>query len=483
MHEILTPFENVAASQPGWPAACDQSLSLDYRTFQALACGLAGQIVGRTGKPHVGVLLPTSVAGALSIFACWYAGRVPVPLNFLLTPPELARVIADADIDLVVTIDTFAKALSASQADALLMAGKTTLIPGSRAAPSATAEELATLIYTSGTSGDPKGVRLTFGNLMRNARACIEHVRLTPDQVFLSVLPQFHSFGFTAMTMLPLILGASVHYLPRFSPAAVVSTIAEKRVSVFMAVASMYAALAKIRSADPAMLQTLGLAVSGGEALPVAVGRAFAEKFGVEICEGYGLTETSPVATLNTPWSRKLGSVGLPLPGVQVFAADVNGKELPADTEGELVIRGHCVMQGYHNKPAATADVVRAGALFTGDIGRVDQEGFVHITGRAKEIIIIGGENVFPREIETAIAEHPAVAEVAVIGAKDELRGEVAVAFVLAQDGASVSEGELRAVCRERLAPFKVPRDIRIASELPRGPTGKILKRALRELI
>ncbi len=483
MHEILSIFERIAGQQPERVAACDQTLSLDYRSFQALSCGLAGQIAARTDKPHVGVLLPTSVAGALSIFACWYAGRVPVPLNFLLTPPELARVIADADIDLVVTIDLMEKALVASQASPLLVNGKTTLIPGSRPAPNAAAHELATLIYTSGTSGDPKGVRLTFDNLVQNARACIEHVRLTPDQVFLSVLPQFHSFGFTAMTMLPLILGASVHFLPRFSPAAVVSAIAEKRVSVFMAVASMYAALAKMRAADPSMLQSLGLAVSGGEALPVSVARAFAEKFGVEICEGYGLTETSPVATMNKPWAKRLGSVGLALPGVKVNTVDATGRELPVGGEGELVIRGHCVMQGYHNKPVATDEVVRGGALFTGDIGRVDADGFVHITGRAKEMIIIGGENVFPREIESAIAEHPAVAEVAVIGTKDESRGEVAIAFVLIQDGATVTEGELKAVCRERLAGFKVPRDIRIARELPRGPTGKILKRALRDLL
>jgi long-chain acyl-CoA synthetase len=480
MHPTLDLFESCVERHPQRPAAADQSLALEYAGFRALACGLANAIEAQTERPHVGILLPTSSAAAVSIFACWYAGRSPVPLNFLLTPADLGRVIADASIDLVITIDLFQPLLAPLGISTLLLKGDTTLVPGSRPAPAASPRDLGAMIYTSGTSGDPKGVRLSFDNLVQNAHACIEHMRMTPDQVFLGVLPQFHSFGFTAMTVVPLTLGASVHYVPRFSPAAIASTITEKRVSVFMAVASMYAALAKLKSVDASAMRSLQIAVSGGEPLPLTVAERFAQRFGVEICEGYGLTETSPVVSINQPWNREPGSVGVALPGVHVNAIAADGNELPAGSEGELVIRGHCVMQGYHNRPDATAAAIRDGALLTGDIGRIDERGFIYVTGRAKEMLIIGGENVFPREIENALAEHPAVAEAAVIGVPDELRGEVPIAYVILNEGASATGTEIRNFCRERIASFKAPREVRIEKDLPRGPTGKILKRALK---
>ncbi|MBI5865203.1 MAG: AMP-binding protein [Planctomycetes bacterium] len=482
MHPILTPFSEAVDRAPTRLAAADQSLALDYGTFASLAAGLACRIREQTERPHVGIMTPTSVAGALSIFACWLAGRVPTPLNFLLSPAQLAHVIRDAELDLVLSVDLFAPALAAAGVRTLLLKGNTTLVPGACPAPAASDGDLGALIYTSGTSGDPKGVRLTFGNVSRNALACIEHVRLTRDSTLLSVLPQFHSFGFTAMTIVPLMLGASVHYLPRFSPAAVVSTIADTKATVFMAVASMYAAISKMKSADRDALASLKLAISGGEALPLNVAEEFERRFGVPICEGYGLTETSPVVSINQPWNRRVGSVGIAVPGVTVEAVDSAGAELPRGCEGELTVRGHCVMEGYHKNPQATAQTIRGGALFTGDVGRVDADGFIFITGRAKELLIIGGENVAPREIENALVLHPAVAEAAVIGVADPLRGETPLAFVILHEGASVGEAELRSFCRGRLAPFKIPREVRIVHDLPRGPTGKILKRALRSL-
>lgn len=479
MHPILTPFEAQAAAQSQRLAAGDQSLMLEFAAFAAVAQGLARQIRTQTDAPQVGILAPTSVAGAVAVFACWYAGRVPVPLNFLLAPPELGRIVADAGVDLILAVELFAPLAGAAGARLLPLNGRT-LVPGSVAAPPAAPGDLGAMIYTSGTSAEPKGVRLTFANLGENVRACIEHARITPDQVLLSVLPQFHSFGFTAMTVLPLMLGATVHYLPRFSPAAVVNAVHEKRASIFMAVASMYAALNKLKSADPAALASLTLAISGGEPLAASAAATFQARYGVQINEGYGLTETSPVVSINLPWSRRPGSVGRPLPGVSISAIDAAGGPLAAGQEGELVIRGHCVMQGYHNKAGATAAAIVDGGLRTGDIGRVDADGFVYITGRAKEMLIIAGENVFPREIENILAAHPAIAEAAVIGAKDELRGEVPVAFVILHEGATATEAELRAFCRENIAAYKVPREVHIARELPRGPTGKILKRALK---
>lgn len=480
MHPILDAFERVAAANPDRVAAGDQSLTLDYKSFRAVAAGLADAIAAQAKSPRVGVMLPTSTAGALSLFACWYAGKTPVPLNFLLAPGELAQVLRDARLDLVVTIEQFAPNLEAAGLKTLVLKGDSTLAPGRRTPPDAAPHDTGVILYTSGTSAEPKGVCLSFENLMRNAAACIEHARIEPDQVFLGIIPQFHSFGFTTLTVLPLTLGATVWYQPRFSPPAVIGTIHEKRVSIFIAVASMFAALAKAKHPDPDALASLRLAISGGEPLSAPVAEAFKNAFGVTIHEGYGLTESSPVVSLNTPWAARPGSVGKPLPGITVAAVDEAGATLPAGETGELVVRGHCVMQGYYNKPEQTAACIRDGALHTGDVGRVDADGFIYITGRAKEMIIVGGENVFPREIESVLMEHPAVAEAAVIAAPDSLRGETPVAHVILREGAQATDVELRGHCRDRLAGYKVPREVRIATDLPRGPTGKILKRALR---
>lgn len=479
MHPILDAFETAVAAHPDRLAASDPILALDYRSFRAVAGGLARGVASATDSPRVGILAPTSTACAVAVFAAWYAGRVPVPLNFLLPPGELAKIVRDAGIDLVCCIDRFAPAVQAVGLRPLLL-DAAALVPAPASAPPAADRDLAVILYTSGTSGDPKGVCLSFGNLLSNARAAIEHARMTPEQAFLSILPQFHSFGLNTSTVLPLVLGATVHFLPRFSPVQIVATLTEKRISIFCAVASMFGALAQLKSASPQAVQSLRLAISGGEPLPPTVAQAFESRFGLRLMEGYGLTETSPVVSVNTPWAWRAGSVGKALPGISVRAVDPAGRDVPAGQDGELLIAGHCVMQGYYNRPAETAAAVRDGWFHTGDIGRIDSDGFIFITGRAKDMMIIGGENVYPREIESVLETHPAVAEVAVVGVRDAVRGELPAAFVILKDGAAATEQELRDFCRERLAAFKIPRQFQFATDLPRSPTGKILKRALR---
>lgn len=481
MHPLLTPFEQNVATRADRLAVADAALMLDYRALAGLAAGLAGHVQAQSARPRIGVMTPTSAAGAVAILACWYAGRVPVPLSPLLTEAELAAIGADAELDLLLTVEPLAGKAAALGATPLILRGNQTLVPGRMAAPSARGSDTGVVLYTSGTTGVPKGVCLSFDNLARNAVACIEYANILPESIFLSVLPQFHSFGFTDMTVAPLVVGATAWYLPRFSPSAVIETISERQVTIFMGVASMYAALLRQREAPADALKSLQLAISGGEPLPQRVAQAFRARFGVELMEGYGLTETSPVVSLNIPRAHKPGSVGRPLPGVSVNAVDGDGRELPPDAEGELVVRGHCVMQGYLNQPAETAAVIRNGALHTGDVGRVDADGFITITGRLKEMMIIAGENVFPAEIEAALAEHPAVAEAGVIGARDDLRGELPIAFVMLKEGAQAEGSELRAFCRGKLAGHKVPREVRIVADLPRSPTGKVLRRLLRD--
>jgi long-chain acyl-CoA synthetase len=478
MHPLLGPFERNALTLSDKQAAGDQSLSLDYQSFRAIACGLAGRIATASDNPRIGILAPTSAAGAVAIFACYYAGRTPVPLNFLLPVERIGRVVADAEIDLVLGVAQFAKTLEALGVRSLMLDAET-LTPGSVSAPSVAAGAEAALIYTSGTSGDPKGVSLSFDNLAQNALASVEHMGLDSDHVFLGLLPQFHAFGFTLSTLTPLMLGATAWYLPRFSPVAVVDAVARRGVTVMPAIASMFGAMTKMKRSDLPSLATLKLPISGGEPLPPNVAAAFRERFGVELLEGYGLTETSPVVSCNNPGANLPGSVGRALPGVSVMAVDENGKALPVGVEGELTVAGHCVMRGYRNQPEATAATIRDGVLYTGDIGTIDHDGFIFITGRAKEMIIVGGENVYPREIENVLTTHPGVAEAAVIGRADVLRGESPVAFVVAAEGAELDPMALRGFCREHLAGHKVPREVVVVSDLPRGPTGKVIKSAL----
>jgi long-chain acyl-CoA synthetase len=480
MHPVLDTIANHAATRGDHLALADETLRLDYRGLKAVGCGLAARIGDATSNPRVGLLLPTSAGAAVSILSCWCAGRVPVPLNFLLSPAELGKIVQDAELDLLVTIDHFAPLAEGLGLKTLLL-GKETLQPGTGTPPGRAATDLGVLLYTSGTTAEPKGVCLSFDNLVQNVRACVAAVKLTQEHVFLGLLPQFHAFGFTATTLVPLMLGATAHYRPRFSPTGTLEVIREQRVSVFITIASMFGALAGMKNATRADFASLTHAVSGGEPLPDAVSELFEQRFGVRILEGYGMTEASPVVCLNTHAAYKRGTVGPPLPGVTVVAVDEHGNALPAGADGELTVRGHCVMQGYLNKPEQTAAVLKGETLYTGDIGHVDADGFVRITGRAKDMMIVGGENVFPFEIESVLVQHPAVAEAAVIGVVDGVRGEVPTAYVLLEEGKEVDAAALRAFCREHLAGYKVPRMVEIVADLPRGPTGKILKRALRE--
>lgn len=483
----------LAAAERGGscPAVADPLLSLDYANLVRFADVMRRQIESQTQNPHVGILMPSCAAFAGTFYGALWAGKTVVPLNFLLQPAEVAAVVRDAGLDTIYTVKYFAELAAALPAKAVFMED----LPVKREmvmerirrtppAPNVSPDDTAVLLYTSGTSGVPKGVCQTYRNLRSDIDGAIELAQLKTDHHFLGVLPLFHSFGVTAMLMVPVSLGSSVYYLPRFNPTQVIDTIREQKVGVTMMIASMYAALLRTKTGGPEDMKTLQYAVSGGEGLPDAVHAAFKDRFDVDIIQGYGMTEASPVVSLNVPWSNRVGTVGRAIPGVKVAAFNDEGQELPSGDVGELRVSGPIVMKGYYKKGDDTrAALTSDGWYLTGDMGKVDADGYISITGRKKEMIIVGGENVYPREIESVIERHPAVAEVAVIGQHDSSRGEVVVAFVTLREGQSATDLELRDFCRDKIAGYKVPRRVVISPDLPRGPTGKILKRKLAELL
>jgi len=479
-------------------AIIDDQRKYTYAKLAGAAMHLAEQVDSATANPHVGILLPTSGAFPAALLGTWLAGRTAVPLNYLLSPEELRYVIKDSGIDTVLTAGVMLEFLGDNVLPDDLKIVKledvdfTGVLP-LRWPPIKSDDDLAVLIYTSGTSGRPKGVMLSHGNLQFEIEAIVKHIGLTEADTFLGVLPQFHSFGLSALTLLPLRIGSTVVYSARFVPRRIVELISEHRPQVMMAVPSMYGALLGVKSATPDDFKSVRLPVSGGEPLPEAVYDGLLERFNLRLLEGYGLTETSPATNWSLPENAKRYSVGEALPGVRNLIVDEKDNPLPTGEEGEILIAGGLVMLGYYNLPEQTQQVFvelidpldgkRKQFFRTGDIGKVDEDGCLFITGRKKEMLIIGGENVFPREIEEALVRHPSVQAAAVVGMKDITRGEVPVAFVEAIEGGTIDANELRSSCRDQLAGYKVPREIRQMETLPRNPTGKILRRELVKLV
>jgi long-chain acyl-CoA synthetase len=453
-------------------------------TMWAASRHLARAIEDRSTRPNIGVLLPTGGAFPVALAATWMLGRTIVPLNYLLSKEEIAWIIEHAELDLVVTasgmLEKFGPLPDSVQTIALDKQQFKGVPPLFRPMKRAD-DHVAVMLYTSGTSGRPKGVQLTVGNIATNVEQCIRWVNFTKRDCFLGVLPQFHSFGFTVTTLLPLMLGCSVVYTARFQVSRVLELLRKRRPTALMAIPSMFNALLHSKAATAEDLASLKYIVSGGEPLPDAVYEGFAKRFGIQICEGYGLTETSPVTNWARPHEERRGVVGRPLDGVEEVIIDpVSGERLGANCDGEIRIRGGNVMAGYFKDADATAAAFDDDGFFrTGDMGRLSDDGFLSITGRIKEMLIIGGENVFPREIEDVVRKHPAVLDAAVIGVPDPMRGEVPLAFVELIEDTQADPAEIRQFCRGPLSGFKVPREVRIVEALPRNPTGKIQRRVL----
>jgi long-chain acyl-CoA synthetase len=342
-------------------------------------------------------------------------------------------------------------------------------------------QDTAVILYTSGTTGHPKGAELTHANLTRNTEIAVADLEsLTPDDVIFGGLPLFHSFGQTCTLNAAIATGACLSLLPRFDPAQALALLTRDRVTVFTGVPTMYGALLGHPDRAAYDLSALRVCISGGAAMPVEVMRGFESAFGCIVLEGYGLSETSPIASFNHPdKERKPGSIGTPVHGVEMRVENDEGEEVTQGEVGEIAIRGHNVMKGYWRRPDDTASAIHDGWFRTGDLGMVDKDGYFFIVDRKKDLILRGGYNVYPREIEEVLYEHPAVAEAAVIGVPHPDLGEEVAAAVTLKPGATITAEELRDQVKSQVAAYKYPRHVWFVDALPKGPTGKIVKREI----
>ncbi len=463
--------------------------TMTYRELDDLTAQVAGLLTAAGIGPgdRVGIMLPNVPEFAVVYFGALRVGGIVVPMNPLLRAREVAHYLGDSGAKAVFTspfsVEEVRAGAPGSTAVTVVDGGFSDLVAAARPLREVAArddDDTAVILYTSGTTGRPKGAELTHGNLLSNARVTsTDLVQITPDDVLFGGLPLFHCFGQTCGLNAALLNGASVSLLARFDPRTAFDLAREHGVTVLEGVPTMFAALAGLD--EVTALPRLRLAVSGGAALPVEVLRRFESRFGCTVLEGYGLSETSPVASFNHPGRpRKVGSIGQPVSGVEMAVVDDDGKPVPVGEVGEIAVRGDNVMKGYWNAPEATAAVLSAdGWLRTGDMGRQDDDGYFFIVDRKKDLIIRGGYNVYPREIEEVLYEHPAVAEAAVIGIPHPTHGEEVGAVVVLRPGAEATADELRSYVRERVAAYKYPRQVWLADALPKGPTGKILKREI----
>ncbi len=488
---LIEPLFQHAATQGDDLAVIDDTGRYTFKQVAAMAAGLGQYLPHATARDKVGVFLPTGVGFVASFYGTLLARKTVVPINFLLGEQEIGHIIKDSGIDTVLT----APPLMAKVANSGLNVIDLTQLPKpspEQAAgllqmplPQAKADDLAVLMYTSGTSGMPKGVMLSYANLDSDTRSAIEHARLEGKHKFLGILPLFHSTGMLATLLAPVQLGSQVVYMGRFNPAAVLKAVKEHQISVITAVPSMYAAVAKLRDAKPDDWRSIYATISGGEPLAAVVREAFEAKFDCLMYEGYGLTETIGPIAFNVPGGRKGGSVGRIIPGAEVKFVDDDGHDLQPGDTGEILMRGPMIMQGYYHLPDVTKEALTPDGWFkSGDLGHLDPDGYLHVTGRKKELIIVAGEKAVPREIEDVLRSHPAVADAAAVGKKEPSRGEVVVAFVQLKEGQQATADELRDHCRKQnLKQWKVPREVTVVDDLPRSPTGKVLKRVLSEQV
>jgi long-chain acyl-CoA synthetase len=439
---------------------------------------------------RVGLMLPNVPQFPVAYYGILRTGCVVVPMNVLLKRREISYYLGDSGAKLLLAWHGFAEEAraGAEEAGAELIEVEPESFAAALSAQEPTAgladteaEDTAVILYTSGTTGSPKGAELTHANLHRNADVSSRTTcAIEAGDVVLGALPLFHSFGQTVSMNTSLLVGATLTLVPKFDPGEALETMQRDRVTHFYGVPTMFGALLHHPGREDYDTSSLRTCVTGGASMPVEVLRGFEQAFGCVVLEGYGLSETSPVACSNHPGKeRKPGAIGTPIEGVEMRVVDENDDEVPQGEVGEIVIRGHNVMKGYWRKPEATAAAMRGGWFHSGDMARIDEDGYYFIVDRKKDLIIRGGYNVYPREVEEVLYEHPKIREAAVVGVPHDEWGEEIGAAVVLHEGEEMRPEEVSEYVKERIAAYKYPRLVWFLDELPKGPTGKILKREI----
>jgi long-chain acyl-CoA synthetase len=481
-----------AGRSPDAPAIRLGDAELSYAELDDRSARLAGLLreKGFESGERVGVMLPNVPDFPVAYYGVLRAGGVVVPMNVLLKRREIAFYLEDSGAKLLLAWHGFAEEARAGAAEA-----GTELIEVEPAAFATTLADLepttgladtaeddtAVILYTSGTTGKPKGAELTHHNLARNAEISSKTTcEVGEGDIVLGALPLFHSFGQTVGMNASLRVGACLTLVPKFDPGEALETMQRDGVTHFYGVPTMFGALLHHPGRESFDTSSLRNCITGGASMPVEVLRGFEEAFGAVVLEGYGLSETSPVACSNHPdKERRAGSIGTPIEGVEMQVVDEDDNPVAQDEVGEIVIRGHNIMKGYWQRPDATEEAMRGGWFHSGDMGRTDEEGYFYIVDRKKDLIIRGGYNVYPREVEEVLYEHPKIREAAVLGVPHDEWGEEIGAAVVLHDGEELPAEEVSAYVKERIAAYKYPRVVWFLDELPKGPTGKILKREI----
>ncbi|MBB4983972.1 MULTISPECIES: long-chain-fatty-acid--CoA ligase [Streptomyces] len=479
-----------AGRQPERPALRLGEQVITYGELDERSARAAALLRSEGVRPgdRVALMLPNVPEFVVLYYGILRAGAVVVPMNPLLKTRETEFHLADSGA--VRLFEWHQAPGEGAQGAAAAGVAHTAVEPVAFAATLAEQEplaevadtaddDMAVLLYTSGTTGRPKGAVLSHAGLRHNTEVNTVHIQqMTPEDVVVGCLPLFHIFGQICTMSAAVRSGASLVLIPRFDPAAVLAAIARERATVFEGVPTMYAAL--LQHPSDADVSTLRMCISGGASLPVEILHGFERRFGCPVLEGFGMSETSPVVTFNHPdRPRKAGSIGTPIRDVEVRLLDDKGQDVAPGEIGELAVRGPNVMKGYWNRPEETEAALPDGWLRTGDLARADEDGYLYVVDRKKDMIIRGGYNVYPREIEEVLHEHPAVALAAVIGVPHAELGEEVAAAIVLRPGVQALPDELREYVKDRVAAYKYPRRVWLVDALPLGPSGKILKREI----
>jgi long-chain acyl-CoA synthetase len=509
---LTTQLSEIAKKFADKPAYIFQDALSTYGELEAavnqFASGLAKLGIGK--GDHIALILGNSPHFVIGLYGAMKAGATVIPINPIYTPDEIGYIVNNGDAKAIITLDLLVPVVekmnphlpkiehviicetSEGKERGIDVTNLTiypnmksftdVLISGEKSfeGPILLDDDVAVILYTSGTTGKPKGAMLTHKNLYSNAKDTAEYLKISVDDRVIATLPMFHVFCLTVALNAPLMNGGTIIIVPKFSPAEIFRVAREYKATVFAGVPTMYNFLYQFPEGKPDDLSTLRLCISGGASMPVALLKNFERKFRVMISEGYGLSEASPVTCFNPlDRPRKPGSIGTSIVNVENKVVNELGEELPPGEVGELIVRGPNVMKGYYKMPEETAHTIRNGWLYTGDLAKMDEEGYFYIVDRKKDMIIVGGYNVYPREVEEVLYSHPDIVEAAVVGVPDPNFGEAVKCFVVSKNK-ELTEEALIQYCQEHLAKYKVPSSIEFLEELPKNTTGKILRRALK---